>query len=62
VILNRFATDLRVLLRATGFGITREHNKRSGFNNRLLLFGRPVGLNVRRYAGVLAGNHFGVDH
>jgi hypothetical protein len=38
VILKRFATDLRVLLRAIGFGIKREDSRPLGFHNRLLLF------------------------
>jgi hypothetical protein len=38
VILKRFATDLRVLLRAIGFGIKRQDSRLFGFHNRLLLF------------------------
>ena len=36
VILKRFATDLRVLLRAIGFGIRRQDSSPLGFHNRLL--------------------------
>ena len=50
VILKRFATDLRVLLRAIGFGIRRQDSRQLGFHNRLLLFARLVCLNVRRCA------------
>jgi hypothetical protein len=49
VILNRFATDLRVLLRAIGFGIRREDSRQLGFNNRLLLFAHLFCLDVRRF-------------
>jgi hypothetical protein len=38
VILKRFATDLRVLLRAIGFGISGQDSRSLGFHNRLLLF------------------------
>jgi hypothetical protein len=38
VILKRFATALRVLLRAIAFGIRRQDSRLSGFHNRLLLF------------------------
>jgi hypothetical protein len=38
VILKRFATALRVLLRAIAFGIRRQDSRPSGFHNRLLLF------------------------
>jgi hypothetical protein len=38
VILKRFATDLRVLLRAIGFGIRRQDSGSLGFHNSLLLF------------------------
>ena len=38
VILKRFATALRVLLRATAFGIRRQDSRPLGFHNRLLLF------------------------
>jgi hypothetical protein len=38
VILKRFATALRVLLRAIAFGIRRQDSRPLGFHNRLLLF------------------------
>jgi hypothetical protein len=37
VILKRFATALRVLLRAIGFGIGRQDSRPLGFHKRLLL-------------------------
>jgi hypothetical protein len=50
VILKRFATDLRVLLRAIRFGIRRQDNRPLGFHNRLLLFARLFCVNVRHCA------------
>jgi hypothetical protein len=50
VILNRFATDLRVLLRAIGFGIRRQDSRPLGFHNRLLLSAQLFCVNVRRCA------------
>jgi hypothetical protein len=50
VILKRFATDLRVLLRAIGFGIRLKDSRQLGFNNRLLLFARLLCLDTRRFA------------
>jgi hypothetical protein len=44
VILNRFDTDLRVLLRAIGFGIGTKHNRTERFNNRLLSTARSATL------------------
>jgi len=50
VILKRFATDLRVLLRAIAFGIRRQDSRSLGFHNRVLLFVRLLCLSVRRRA------------
>jgi hypothetical protein len=47
VILKRFATDFRVLLRAIGFGISEEDSRSLGFHNRLLLFVWLLYSNVR---------------
>lgn len=50
VILKRFATDLRVLLRAIGFGIRRQDSRPLGFHNRHLLSARLFCVNVQRCA------------
>jgi hypothetical protein len=47
VILKRFATALRVLLRAIGFGISGQDSRLLGFHNRLLLFVWLLCPNVR---------------
>ena len=61
VILKRFATDLRVLLRAIGLGMSRQDSRPLAFHNRLLLFARLLAEVFGTRCRALAHGRFGVE-